>query len=60
MISILVLGATGYIGGTLIARLKQHIPTAQLTALVRNPAHAGMLKGNFASNRSPERAYIWL
>lgn len=58
MTSILVLGATGYIGGALISRLKQDIPTAQLTALVRNPAHAGVLRGNFALNRSAERAYI--
>jgi uncharacterized protein YbjT (DUF2867 family) len=58
MTSILILGATGYIGGALVARLKQEIPTAQLTALVRNPAHAGVLRGNFAPSRSAERAYI--
>jgi uncharacterized protein YbjT (DUF2867 family) len=54
MISILVLGATGYIGGALIARLKQDIPAVRLIALVRNAAHARALRGNFVPNRSTE------
>lgn len=45
MASIFILGATGYIGASFVTRLRQEIPNARLTALVRNPAHVGALKG---------------
>lgn len=44
MLSILVLGATGYIGGALVSRMKQDIPELQITALVRNAEHAKALE----------------
>ncbi|KAN0086261.1 hypothetical protein V8E55_007395 [Tylopilus felleus] len=42
---IFILGATGYIGGTVLSRLLQHhtAPTSEITALVRNPAKVPLL-----------------
>ncbi|KAI5121374.1 hypothetical protein M0805_001187 [Coniferiporia weirii] len=38
MTSVLILGATGYVGGSLLIALKQAYPSYTLTALVRSPA----------------------
>ncbi len=46
MSSVLILGATGFIGGALVFRIKQENPELQVTALVRNPADAKALKGS--------------
>lgn len=45
MTSTLVLGATGYIGSAFVAALQQEFPQSTVTALVRNPLHAKILKG---------------
>ncbi|KAN0123311.1 hypothetical protein V8E52_002643 [Russula decolorans] len=44
--TIFYIGATGYIGGAVLADLVQAYPDIRVTALVRNPAHSAALKAN--------------
>ena len=46
MTSLLVLGATGYIGNAFIVRMKQELPELQVTALIRNAEHRRALQGD--------------
>ncbi|KAI0056495.1 NAD(P)-binding protein [Artomyces pyxidatus] len=56
MPTVFFLGATGYIGGSLLVVLRERYPELAITALVRNPAHvekiratgATVLQGSFA------------
>ncbi|KAI9436010.1 NAD-binding protein [Lactarius indigo] len=45
MPTVFYLGATGYIGGTVLADLLKIYPDLKVTALVRNPAHIDAIRG---------------
>jgi uncharacterized protein YbjT (DUF2867 family) len=53
MTSVLVLGATGYIGRAIVARLGHEFPALRLTALIRNPVHSKALKGTLSHSLDP-------
>ncbi|KAI0056479.1 NAD(P)-binding protein [Artomyces pyxidatus] len=42
--SVFILGASGYIGGSVFIALRERYPDLQFTALVRNPAHFDKLR----------------
>ncbi|KAI0038117.1 hypothetical protein FA95DRAFT_1600200 [Auriscalpium vulgare] len=49
MSTIFLLGATGYVGGSVLTALRDQRPDLEITALVRNPAHAGAIRATGAS-----------
>ncbi|KAI0038116.1 hypothetical protein FA95DRAFT_1613624, partial [Auriscalpium vulgare] len=49
MSTIFLLGATGYVGGSVITALREQRPNLEITALVRNPAHVDAIRATGAS-----------
>jgi nucleoside-diphosphate-sugar epimerase len=49
MVSLFILGATGFIGNALVLRIRQQLPELQVTALIRNAADARTLQGGSKS-----------
>ncbi|KAI0294194.1 hypothetical protein BC826DRAFT_353657 [Russula brevipes] len=45
MTTVFYIGATGYVGGAVLVDLLEHYPNIEVTALVRNPAHLGAIRG---------------